>query len=410
MSNQPRPLRPLGLALALALPPLLTACGGTAVSLTSAESSAPSVQALAAPVAEQTYTLANLCSGKPLGVQGGSTANGAAIVQQAATGAGSQQWTLRATDGGYFRVVARHSGKGLDVSNAATSAGSPVAQWDLWGGTNQQWKFEDVGSGTYELSPRHAPGMRLDVRGASSADGAAVQLYGDNNTCAQRWRLSAAQASSTPTPGPAPTPTPTVAPVTARRVMPLGDSITDGYNIPGGYRTPLLPGLTAAGLPTDFVGSAQNGPSALADRDHEGHSGWRIDEIAGQVDGWLDRAQPDVILLMIGTNDMIQNRDVGGAPTRLGALLDRIAARRPSATVIVASLPPLSDRAQDARARTFNAALPGLVSTRAAQGRRVKFVDASARLTLADLADGVHPNAAGYAKLAELWLGALRGL
>lgn len=115
--------------------------------------------------------------------------------------------------------------------------------------------------------------------------------------------------------------------------MPLGDSITDGDNIPGGYRLTLRPGLAAAGLPTDFAGSERNGPSTLADRDHEGHSGRRIDEIAARVDGGLDRARPDVILPMIGTNDMIQDRDVAGAPARLGALLDRIAARRPPATV-----------------------------------------------------------------------------
>ncbi|MEF2277692.1 SGNH/GDSL hydrolase family protein [Deinococcus sp. YIM 134068] len=196
----------------------------------------------------------------------------------------------------------------------------------------------------------------------------------------------------------------------ARRVMPLGDSITDGYNIPGGYRIPLLPALNAAGLRVDLVGSARNGPASLADRDHEGHSGWRIDQLLAEVDGWLSSAQPDVILLMIGTNDMIQNRDVATAPARLGTLLDRIAARRPAATILVASLPPLSDPAGNARVRAFNAALPGVVRARAALGRWVRLVDASARLTPADLADGVHPNEGGYRKLAEMWLGALRGL
>lgn len=128
------------------------------------------------------------------------------------------------------------------------------------------------------------------------------------------------------------------------------------------------------------------------------------------MDGWLDRTQPDVVLLMIGTNDMIQGYNLSGAPARLGALLDRIAARRPSATVVVASITPLRDGTHDARARAFNAALPGLVSTRASQGKKVRFVDAYSRLGLGDLADGVHPNSAGYAKLAEMWLGALRGL
>lgn len=189
--------------------------------------------------------------------------NGAAIVQQAPSGAASQQWSLQATDGGYYKVLARHSGKGIDVSNAATSAGSPVAQWDAWGGTNQQWRFEDVGNGAYEIAPRHAPGLRLDVRGASTADGAAIQVYGDNNTCAQRWKLNPAQAVSAPTttaPAPAPAPAPTVAPTVTRRVMPLGDSITDGYNIPGATASRCCPGSRRRGCPRTSSARRETAP------------------------------------------------------------------------------------------------------------------------------------------------------
>ncbi|MET1073917.1 MAG: hypothetical protein ABWY11_14825, partial [Umezawaea sp.] len=57
------------------------------------------------------------------------------------------------------------------------------------------------------------------------------------------------------------------------RVMPLGDSITDGYNVPGGYRINLWQRMAAAGQTVDFVGSGVNGPAALGDHDHEGHSG-----------------------------------------------------------------------------------------------------------------------------------------
>ncbi|BDP43385.1 hypothetical protein DAETH_33540 (plasmid) [Deinococcus aetherius] len=156
------------------------------------------------------------------------------------------------------------------------------------------------------------------------------------------------------------------------------------------------------------MGSQENGPSALLDRDHEGHSGWRIDQLAAQVDGWLDGHPPHTILLMIGTNDLIQNRDPANAPARLGALLDQMSARRPEARILVASLPPLANAAQNAWVERFNAALPGVVKTRADQGKKVAFVDVGAALTLADLADGVHPDAGGYSKLARVWYEALR--
>src|SRR5215208_7092891 len=90
------------------------------------------------------------------------------------------------------------------------------------------------------------------------------------------------------------------------RIMPLGDSLTDGFNVPGGYRIELWSRLAAEGLCIDFVGSLANGPSTLPDRDHEGHSGWRIDQVSDAVVPWLQRSRPHVVLLLIGTNDVGQ--------------------------------------------------------------------------------------------------------
>src|SRR6267143_5836411 len=61
------------------------------------------------------------------------------------------------------------------------------------------------------------------------------------------------------------------------RILPLGDSITHGWIVPGGYRLPLYQLLTNAGYNVDFTGTqADNGAPALPDPDHEGHSGWTI--------------------------------------------------------------------------------------------------------------------------------------
>jgi len=197
----------------------------------------------------------------------------------------------------------------------------------------------------------------------------------------------------------------------AVRIMPLGDSITDGANVPGGYRIELWRRLVDRDrLAIDFVGSLKNGPASLRDPDHEGHSGWRIDELAAQVDGWLARDRPEIVLLMIGTNDMLQDYAVDQAPTRLGALLDRIRLRVPRARVLVATVPPLGKPVWQARVTAYNAALPPIVETRAKAGAALSLVDVARGLTPADLADGVHPNASGYAKIAAAWYAALRPL
>ena len=191
------------------------------------------------------------------------------------------------------------------------------------------------------------------------------------------------------------------------KVMPLGDSITDGFNVPGGYRVDLWQKFTAGGHAVDFVGSAANGPSSLGDRDHEGHSGWTIAQIDTNITNWLRTHTPRTILLHIGTNDMYGG-DPGGAPRRLSALVDKITAQAPDAHLFVATIVPLSSG--DQTVRTFNATIPGLVQRNADAGRKVHLVDMYRALTTADLADGVHPNAGGYSKMATTWYNALRSV
>ncbi|WP_435205633.1 cellulose binding domain-containing protein [Micromonospora sp. bgisy143] len=190
------------------------------------------------------------------------------------------------------------------------------------------------------------------------------------------------------------------------RVMPLGDSITDGFNVAGGYRIELWQRFTSGGYRIDFVGSMFNGPSSLGDHDHEGHSGWTIAQIDANIVNWLRATNPRTVLLHIGTNDMYG--DTSGAPGRLATLVDRITNTAPNADVFVATIIPKSGA--DNVVRGYNAAIPGIVQTRAAAGKRVHLVDMYRALTLSDLADGVHPNATGYRKMAVAWYDALRAV
>jgi lysophospholipase L1-like esterase len=194
------------------------------------------------------------------------------------------------------------------------------------------------------------------------------------------------------------------------RVMPLGDSITEGTQVPGGYRIGLWQRLAAAGYRVDFVGSQFNGPASLGDHDHEGHPGWRIDQIDANVTGWLRTYSPHTVLLHIGTNDVLQNFNLSGAPGRLSTLLDHINATVPSAEVFVATIIPLSNAGQESAARTFNAAIPGIVQGKVNAGQHVHLVDMHSALTTADLTDGIHPTATGYDKMAAKWYGALQSV
>lgn len=194
------------------------------------------------------------------------------------------------------------------------------------------------------------------------------------------------------------------------RIMPLGASITWGTSSTdgNGYREALRRHLVDdAGVAVDLVGSQRSGTAA--DNDNEGHPGHRIDAVAAGADAWLAAARPDVVLLNVGTNDMLQNYDLPGAPARLSALLDQILRAAPAATVVVSTLVPNPDATVESRVRAFNAQLPGIVQAKAAAGKKVRLADFYANLTLADIGpDRIHPTDGGYTKLADVWYSALQ--
>jgi lysophospholipase L1-like esterase len=194
------------------------------------------------------------------------------------------------------------------------------------------------------------------------------------------------------------------------RVMPLGDSITEGTQVPGGYRIGLWQRFGTGGYRVDFVGSQFNGPAGLGDHDHQGHPGWRIDQLDANIVTWLRNTTPRTVLLHIGTNDILQNFNVAGAPARLSTLVDRITNTVPTADVFVATIIPLANPGQEANVRTFNATIPGMVQSKVNAGKRVHLVDMHAALTTADLIDGIHPTATGYDKMAAAWYTALRSV
>src|SRR5262249_41304125 len=105
--------------------------------------------------------------------------------------------------------------------------------------------------------------------------------------------------------------------------------------------------------------------------------------------------------------------DVNNAPTRLGKLIDDITTRAPNALVVVATIIPIANDGTNAKVKTYNAALPALVSSRAGAGKHVVLLDnyaafaadPSYKTTL--MGDSLHPNDAGYAVLGKAFYGAI---
>ncbi|KYF93814.1 hypothetical protein BE17_25095 [Sorangium cellulosum] len=205
------------------------------------------------------------------------------------------------------------------------------------------------------------------------------------------------------------------------KIMPFGDSITQGFNVAGGYRAPLFHLALEADRDITFVGSASDYSVPMVDgvtfpKNHEGHGGWTIEGnngIAKLVGTSIPNYQPNIITLMIGTNDINGNINLADAPNRLGKLLDSIFMRDPNILVVLAQIVPTRTDGTNNAIMAYNAAMPDLVSTRVSMGQHIVLVDmytaftndTNYRQTL--LGDNLHPNQAGYNRMAEVWFEAL---
>ena len=225
----------------------------------------------------------------------------------------------------------------------------------------------------------------------------------------------------------------------ALRILALGDSMTEGYDVQGtgGYRRPLFQKAHSAGKHIVFMGSRFDGPvhvdGVCLPRAHEGHSGKDIDFIASLLPGVLV-SKPKIVLLMIGANDVLTMQCdpfsqplLDEAPKRLGKLLDKLLGADPGMLVVVAQIPPMipryppdpkvcvyravSDETWKNAILQYNAGVRTIVDAELALGRRVMLVDMYAGFDPGTMwgADHIHPNAAGYEYMATVWYRAIAG-
>ncbi len=229
------------------------------------------------------------------------------------------------------------------------------------------------------------------------------------------------------------------------RIMPLGDSITNGeydqYDPDGsspsaraGYRKPLWDALAQNGYAVDFVGSTANGPTSGFDRDNEGHSGIRSraysdaylwdgsdpNGVAEHINGWLTQNPADIVLLHIGTNDFNTGKTADQIYAGIQSILaniDNWAASEASVSrvdvllgQIIGANQPTSFTNAQVRSLDYDL-LPGL------SGGGVSLVDQYAALAGSDnepdparYANTLHPNQSGYDAMASAWQSRLRGV
>ncbi len=226
--------------------------------------------------------------------------------------------------------------------------------------------------------------------------------------------------------------------------MTLGDSITAGVGPQGrdtgsaGYRRELVRLLDQDGYRYEMVGDRSDYSGNLQQRKHDGWPGYVLrsfpSDPAPQLLGSVTRKaiaaeDPDVILLMAGTNDLLRKARGSEGYTlenvvfSMNQELDEIFRLKPTVTVLVAGVVD-SPRLDPDDVADFDGSLPAkdapgpsvpsVVAMYASRGFHVAFVPAMAYAVPRDAAhfpDGIHPcGPGGYALVARTWMDALEGI
>ena len=120
----------------------------------------------------------------------GSTASSSSVRTEAnASSAKSVAPSIK--NNGVYTIVSSLAGsKVLDVSGGSTADGAAVQVWGKNTTAAQRWRFVDCGNGYYEIISVKS-GKALDVSNARCGNGAVVQQWARNGTKAQRWRIEA---------------------------------------------------------------------------------------------------------------------------------------------------------------------------------------------------------------------------
>lgn len=218
------------------------------------------------------------------------------------------------------------------------------------------------------------------------------------------------------------------------KIMAVGDSITDGYSERDGYRKYFYHRMVdQKKYSIDMVGSKDWAPSATWNFDdgtysydpaNTGYSGYTIQSYqynnqnrigifetisSGEKKDIIQTTSPEIVLLMIGTNDIMDNYKMDEIQARLQALVDEIYRQKSDVTLMIMSPLPidapvsgwLQQDTMNTNIKTCMTAIKKIVDAEKAAGKKCEYLATNELFTkqtdyTAYLNDYCHPNRAGY--------------
>lgn len=194
------------------------------------------------------------------------------------------------------------------------------------------------------------------------------------------------------------------------KILFLGDSITHGRLDRQSYRYPLWKLLVSHGQSFEFVGSqtsnhdgspsfsSLNGQSFI--NRHEGHYGWRADQILEALPSWLSSYTPNIVILQIGSNDVGAGDAVAQIASEISSIIARLRQANPSVSILLTNGTPTTGSRRTGHAAMKNEFVRIAVRENS-QASKVHLVDTYAGFNSFFLADGIHPNLRGEEYIAR---------
>lgn len=248
------------------------------------------------------------------------------------------------------------------------------------------------GCSSPDLSAAEAPAAGTPAADATTTDSTSTPVSTASAPLAAASVSRNPSSTSTATPTTAtPSQTATTNPLLSRtvKILALGDSMTVGHEdsptMFRSYRGRLFQLLVSAGYAVDFVGTQRMAPAIGGDPDHDGYggawigpggSGWNLTDMLPRI---MPAVDPDIIILALGWNSVYN--EPYEAANKYRDFVARVAAAKPNAHIIVATLSPQQGQTE----AQSGADLPGYnpLNTMA---RNLARASATDRIHLADYA------------------------
>ncbi|MBR0467945.1 RICIN domain-containing protein [Candidatus Saccharibacteria bacterium] len=138
------------------------------------------------------YMIKNLQSGKYLDVAGAGVKNGTNMQVWTGNNTCAQKWRIM-RKGDYYEFISACSMKVLDLKDSDVTPGTNIQLHGANDMNAQKWVLKSINKindGDYNVVSMVSGGKVVDIAGNQKGDGVNVQIYENNGTSAQKWRIT----------------------------------------------------------------------------------------------------------------------------------------------------------------------------------------------------------------------------